>query len=103
MILVQCHKLMPIHLFRLVERHKPKRLGIPRLILKRPLNRIQIMRSDRHNGPIPAEAPMQFILEVDKSFVGLGREGDVSQDGTDDEGTDLLDLKSTDLLPICRR
>lgn len=81
---------MPINFFLLVERDEGEILGIFRHISEGTSYGIQVVCPNGGILSCPAESIMQFLLSSNEGLVGLIIESDIPEDGSSDEGTDLL-------------
>lgn len=83
---------MTIYFCFLVQRNKREILGILGDVAEGTRDGIKIMSTNGSIFSCSAKSVMQFLLSSNECFVCLIIEGDVTQDSSSDEWTDLFDL-----------
>lgn len=81
MYLVKSHQLRSVHFLSLVEWYEANIIRGQSLICKRPLDRVQIMGSNGHQGSLSSKILVEFVLQADERFVACLVEGNIPQNG----------------------
>ena len=94
-VLKKFHHAQAVDLCLLIQRNELEVFRILGHVLKRSLDSIEVVGSNRGVLSCSAEGIVQLLLSSNKGLVGLIIEGDVSEDSSSDKGPDLLYLSNT--------
>ena len=92
MILEELHHAQTVDFLVLVQGNELKFFRVFGYISEGTFYGVEVVGPDGGVLPGSAEGVMQFFLGSDESFVGFIVKGDISEDSSCDEGTNLFDL-----------
>lgn len=85
---------MSISLLSLVQGDELDLFWLKSFISERTLDCVQIVSSERNEGSSSSKIVMKLVLEVDEAVISILSKGDISENSTDADFSQIIDLKS---------
>jgi hypothetical protein len=82
-----------ISLFSLVKSNELDFFRLQSFVGQRALDSIEIVSTERHQSPFSSKIVMEFVLQVNEAVVTFLGEGNVSQDSTDTDLSQIVHLE----------